>query len=49
MAYTTTSQTGSVTVRCNELCGIWHGAMFNYGKVVSKTRLRDLGQPTPRS
>ncbi|MGE5133375.1 MAG: hypothetical protein ACM32E_10760, partial [Gemmatimonadota bacterium] len=23
------------TVRCNELCGIWHGAMFNTGKVVS--------------
>ena len=37
VAYTTTRETGSVTVRCNELCGIWHGAMFNYGKVVSKT------------
>jgi cytochrome c oxidase subunit II len=36
VAYTTTKQTGSVTVRCSELCGIWHGAMFNYGKVVSK-------------
>jgi cytochrome c oxidase subunit 2 len=36
VAYTTTRETGSVTVRCSELCGIWHGAMFNYGKVVSK-------------
>ncbi len=36
VAYTTTRQTGSVTVRCSELCGLWHGAMFNYGKVVSK-------------
>ena len=36
IAYTTTRQTGSVTVRCDELCGLWHGAMFNYGKVVSK-------------
>ena len=37
VAYTTTTQqTGSVTVRCSELCGLWHGAMFNYGKVVSK-------------
>ena len=36
VAYTTTRQTGSVTVRCDELCGLWHGAMFNYGKVVSK-------------
>jgi cytochrome c oxidase subunit 2 len=37
VAYTTTRETGSVTVRCDELCGMWHGAMFNYGKVVSKT------------
>ncbi len=36
VAYTTTKEQGSVTVRCNELCGLWHGAMFNYGKVVSK-------------
>jgi cytochrome c oxidase subunit 2 len=36
VAFTTTRQTGSVTVRCDELCGLWHGAMFNYGKVVSK-------------
>jgi cytochrome c oxidase subunit 2 len=37
VAFTTTRQTGSVTVRCSELCGIWHGAMFNYGRVVSKS------------
>jgi len=37
VAYTTTNETGSVTVRCSELCGLWHGSMFNYGKVVSKT------------
>jgi cytochrome c oxidase subunit 2 len=36
VAYTTTKEQGSVTVRCSELCGLWHGAMFNYGKVVSK-------------
>jgi cytochrome c oxidase subunit 2 len=35
VAYTTAQQTGSITVRCAELCGLWHGAMFNYGKVVS--------------
>ena len=35
VAYTTTRETGSITVRCNELCGIWHGMMFNYGQVVS--------------
>jgi cytochrome c oxidase subunit II len=37
VAYTTPEQMGSVTVRCNELCGIWHGAMFNYGKVESQS------------
>jgi cytochrome c oxidase subunit 2 len=36
VAYASTKETGSVTVRCSELCGLWHGAMFNYGKVVSK-------------
>jgi cytochrome c oxidase subunit II len=37
VAYTTAKQLGSVTVRCNELCGIWHGAMFNYGHVVTQS------------
>jgi cytochrome c oxidase subunit 2 len=35
IAFTTPEHTGSVTVRCAELCGLWHGAMFNYGHVVS--------------
>jgi cytochrome c oxidase subunit 2 len=35
VAYTTTDHLGGFTVRCNELCGIWHGAMYDYGKVVS--------------
>jgi cytochrome c oxidase subunit 2 len=35
VAYTTPEHTGGFTVRCNELCGIWHGAMFNSGRVVS--------------
>jgi cytochrome c oxidase subunit II len=37
VAYTTAKQMGSFTVRCNELCGIWHGAMFDYGSVVSQS------------
>jgi cytochrome c oxidase subunit II len=37
VAYVTPKAMGTVTVRCNELCGIWHGAMFNYGQVVSQT------------
>ena len=37
VAYVTPKALGSVTVRCNELCGIWHGAMYNFGHVVSQT------------
>jgi cytochrome c oxidase subunit II len=35
VAFTKTEQLGSFEVRCSELCGIWHGAMFNSGKVIS--------------
>jgi len=37
VAYVTPKALGSVTVRCNELCGIWHAAMFNYGHVVTQS------------
>jgi cytochrome c oxidase subunit II len=30
VAFTTTKEPGTFVVRCNELCGLWHGAMFNY-------------------
>jgi cytochrome c oxidase subunit 2 len=35
VAFTQTNQLGRITVRCSELCGIWHGAMYGYGEVVS--------------
>jgi cytochrome c oxidase subunit 2 len=35
VAFAKPQQLGSFTVRCNELCGLWHGAMFNYGHVVT--------------
>jgi cytochrome c oxidase subunit 2 len=35
VAYVKPRQLGGFTVRCNELCGIWHGAMYNYGRVVT--------------
>jgi len=35
VAYATPSQLGGFEVRCNELCGIWHGAMYNSGKVMT--------------
>jgi cytochrome c oxidase subunit II len=35
IAYTTPQHIGGFVVRCDELCGIWHGAMYDYGTVVS--------------
>jgi cytochrome c oxidase subunit 2 len=37
VAYTTAKALGGFIVRCNELCGIWHGAMWNNGQVVSQS------------
>ena len=35
VAFTKISHTGTITVRCSELCGLWHGAMFDYGQAMS--------------
>jgi cytochrome c oxidase subunit 2 len=37
VAYVTPKALGSFRVQCNELCGIWHGAMYNFGHVVSQS------------
>jgi len=37
VAFTDTKQPGDFVVRCSELCGLWHGAMFDYGRVVSQS------------
>ena len=37
VAYVTPKAEGGFEVRCNELCGIWHGAMFNSGQIVSQS------------
>ena len=37
VAFTTAKALGSFTVRCSELCGIWHGAMYNYGRVETQS------------
>jgi cytochrome c oxidase subunit 2 len=42
----TTNQLGGFTVRCDELCGLWHGAMYNSGSVVSKTQFMAWAQST---
>ena len=49
VAYTTTQQLGTFIVRCAELCGIWHGAMYNSGDVVTQAAVRGLGRARPRS
>jgi cytochrome c oxidase subunit 2 len=46
IVYTTAKHTGSFVVRCAELCGLWHGAMFNYGKVVSASDFQSWAQQT---
>jgi len=38
IAYVTTKGPLSFNVRCGELCGLWHGYMFETGHVVSKSR-----------
>jgi cytochrome c oxidase subunit 2 len=40
VAYTKPTQLGRFTVRCAELCGLWHGAMFNFGHVVTPTQFQ---------
>jgi cytochrome c oxidase subunit II len=46
VAYTTPKHAGSFVVRCDELCGLWHGAMFDYGKVVSPAAFQTWAQQT---
>jgi cytochrome c oxidase subunit II len=46
VAYTTPEHTGQVTVRCAELCGLWHGAMFDYGHVVSVDAFQSWARAT---
>jgi len=46
VAYTETKQLGSFVVRCSELCGIWHGSMYNYGKVVSQSAFMNWATTT---
>ena len=36
VAYVTPKDTGTFDVRCAELCGIWHGYMFDKGRVVTE-------------
>jgi cytochrome c oxidase subunit 2 len=46
IAFTKTLHTGQVTVRCAELCGLWHGAMYDYGHVVPVAAFRSWAEAT---
>jgi cytochrome c oxidase subunit 2 len=48
IAFTTATQLGSFTVRCSELCGLWHGAMYNFGRVLTKSQFFMWAQSTER-
>jgi cytochrome c oxidase subunit 2 len=37
VAYVTTKGPLQFNIRCAELCGVWHGYMFDTGRVVSKS------------
>ena len=49
VAFTRTDHAGGITVRCAELCGLWHGIMFNYGKVVTASAFRSWAASTEAS
>ncbi|MGA3351833.1 MAG: cytochrome c oxidase subunit II [Acidimicrobiales bacterium] len=46
VAFTTAQQLGSFVVRCDELCGLWHGSMYNYGKVVTPAQFDSWAKAT---
>jgi cytochrome c oxidase subunit 2 len=46
VAFTTTKGPGAFEVRCAELCGLWHGAMYNNGSVVPKAAFQSWASST---
>ncbi len=48
VAFTTPTQLGTFTVRCAELCGLWHGAMYNSGTVVPPSAFETWAKTTEK-
>ena len=46
VAYTTPTVTGYFQVRCAELCGIWHGSMYDSGQVMTASDFIAWAQAT---
>ena len=40
VAFVRTKGTGTFHVRCAELCGLWHGYMYNNGRVVDSAQFK---------
>ena len=38
IAFVKATKTGNFQIRCAELCGLWHGYMFDTGQVVSESQ-----------
>lgn len=41
ISYVKPLHTGPFTARCAELCGIWHGAMYTFGRVVTPAQFEN--------
>jgi cytochrome c oxidase subunit II len=46
IAYATPTVTGYFQVRCDELCGIWHGSMYDTGQVMTVPNFMTWAQAT---
>jgi len=46
IAYATPTVTGYFQVRCDELCGIWHGSMYDTGQVMTVSDFMAWAQAT---
>jgi cytochrome c oxidase subunit II len=46
VAFTKINNAGQFVVRCAELCGLWHGAMFDYGEALSPAGFRAWARAT---
>ncbi len=46
VAYTETKQLGTFMVRCSELCGIWHGSMYDSGHVLTPSAFENWASTT---
>lgn len=44
IAFTKAQQLGNFAIRCDELCGIWHGAMVSTGTVMSQSAFYSWAQ-----